>query len=511
VSSGRCCAVALPELGYALRGRFDRWSLLVIGALAARAALIPVLALTQVVPHNGWYWANKDQLEYYGFAHALLHGGVAQVYTFMGYGVLLAPLVVGSDFVLQAVPAVAIVQALLAVPAAVLLWGAGTRLMERRAAAVGTALWLTTPLWLSPIWFRSYSAPFNVATYWLGIQVSPDYASALLAIGVLYVGAGARSDGSIRRGCIVGVLAGLAFLAKPSNVIIVASAVAALLVWRRWGAAIAAAAVSAVVFSAQIVLNWRINGDPAKFQYSTAWPYGDAKPLASIAYVPRTFGKLVLLNYTGPLLFIAALAALVITWRRYPSMRVWGVAQVVGFALFFSPLYYSISEFMLRFMTPALPALCLAAGGALVKPATAARRWEVSAPGRASVAFWGAAVAGAAVLAVFIGLAPLRSVLPEVRSMAPRGEKVGHGRVAVTWQAPSASMTLAYQAFRSREGDPTLAARLIWGGVRRRFTDRPGAGTWLYRLYVTPGYHPGGLPPGPAFAVAPPLKVVLSG
>lgn len=152
----------------ARRSRFaaanlDRWTLLVLGAFAVRAAVVAPLVLTQVVPHNGWYWANKDQVEYYGFAHALLHGEVASIYTFLGYGALLAPLVTGTSFDLQSVHVVAAVQFLLAVPAAVLLYGAGLRLADRRVAAVGTALWLTTPLWLSTIWFHSYTAPIELA------------------------------------------------------------------------------------------------------------------------------------------------------------------------------------------------------------------------------------------------------------------------------------------------------------------------------------------------------------
>jgi hypothetical protein len=493
----------------ALAKRLDRWLVLVVVAFAIRVALALTLAATQLVAHNGWYWANKDQVEYYGVAHAVLHGGIASVYTFLGYGLLLAPFTAGTEFVLQAVPAIAIVQFLLAAPAAVLLYRAGVRLADRRAAAVGTALWLTTPLWLSSIWFRSYSAPFTMSTFWLGLQISVDYASALLAIGVLYVAAGAQGDGSARRGAAIGLLAGLAFLAKPSNVVIVGATLVALAVWRRWRATIAAAAVSAIVFSAQLVLNWRINGNPAKFAYSSAWPYGDTKALASIAYIPRTFGKLFLLNYTGPLLGLAAVAALVVAWRRFPAMRWLAVAQVVAFALFFSPLYYSISEFMLRFMTPALPALCLAAGCALVGRSREGYRIPtLAAPGRVSTSLCVAAVVAAAGVAAFVGVAPLRPVVPVVRSMAPVGRVLSPGHIAVSWHAPDAPASLGYQVSRSRGARPGAELR-IWGGLATTITDRPGAGTWWYRIYVTPGFQPGGLPPSRALAESAPVRLVV--
>ena len=102
-----------------MRVNVDRWLLLIVVAFALRAALALALALSQIRPHNGWYWANDDQIEYYGTAHGLIHGGLASVYTFIGYGVLLAPFTLGTEFVLQAAPLVACIQFLLAVPAAV--------------------------------------------------------------------------------------------------------------------------------------------------------------------------------------------------------------------------------------------------------------------------------------------------------------------------------------------------------------------------------------------------------
>ena len=468
-----------------MRGRVDRWLLLIVAAFALRAILALVLALTQLTPHNGWYWANDDQVQYYGIAHALINGDIAEAYTFMGYGVLLAPFVLGTEFVLQAVPPVAIVQFLLAIPAAVLLYRAGIRLADRRAAAVGTALWLTTPLWLSTIWFPSYSEPFAMSTTWLGMQVSVDYASALLAIGVLYVAAGAQGDASARRGAVVGLLAGTAFLAKPSNLVIVGSAFVALMVWRRWHSAIAMGAVSGVVFSAQLVFNWRLNGNPATFSYSDAWPFGDTKSLASITYVPRSIGKLFLLNYTGPLLCLAAAAALVVTWRRFPAMRWLAVAQVVGFLLFFSPLYYSISEFMLRFLTPALPALCLAAGCALVGRSRLQAPVAIRRPGWVATLACGGAAVGAAALAVLVAVAPLRPILPVVPSLAADAVASG-GRVTVSWHAPAAPASLAYEVSRSREAGPSGDDAKIWRGLATTIDDRPGPGTWFYRVYLTP-------------------------
>ena len=478
-----------------------RWLWLVIPALVLRAVLVAVLALTQLVPHNGWYWANDDQVEYYGIGHALIHGQIADAYTFIGYGVLLAPFTVGTEFVLQAMPLAMIVAVALSVPAAFLLYRAGLRLADRRAAAVGTALWLTTPVWLTPIWFHSYSARFAVAPGYLGMQLTVDYASALLAIGVLYVAAGARGDASARRGAVVGVLAGVAFLAKPSNVVIVVIVVTvyvALAVWKRSHAAITMAAVVSVIFVAQLVYNTRLNGNPQTFSYPHAFPWGDPHAIASITYMPRAFGELFLLNYTGPLLGIAATAVLVIAWRRVPATRWLVVAQAVGFALFFSTLYYSISEFMLRFLTPALPGLCLAAGCALVgrRQTGESGAVSVSPPARLSVAACGAAVIAAVALAVFVAVAPMTRVIPQMPSFVIASHvDPASGTVVLRWKAPDAPATLAYGVFRKRSGEDSADQEFVWAGTATTTSDRPGPGVWRYRVLVNPGYRPGGLPP----------------
>jgi hypothetical protein len=489
-----------------VRRDVDRWTLLLIGAVVLRLALVAVLAFTQTVAHNGWYFSgNKDQIEYYAMASALVHGAIAPIYTFMGYGTLLAPFVGGTDFVLQAIPPIVVVQTLLALPAAYLLFRGGERLFGRRAAALGTALWLTVPLWLSPIWFRSYSPPFNMAPFWLGLQISVDYATALLAIATIVLTAGGLSDGSVRRGIAIGICSGLALFAKPSNIVLVGAAVLALAVWRRRHAAIAAAATAALVTVPQLVLDWRISGRPLHTEYWSAWPYGNSKPLESLSYVPRTFGKLLLLNYTGPLLVLAFTAALVITGRRYRAARVLIVAQVVVYALVFSPLYYSISEFMLRFMTTALPALCLACGAAIVRAPVSEAVGDARPPRPPVVGLELAAAAGAAALAIFVGLAPFRPVIPVVRSLTPQLKALGRpGWVGISWRPPSAPATLTYRVDRARTPDGDEQS--IWVGVRTAIRDHPPGGSWWYRVYIEPSASPDGLPAGTKFVAASPQR-----
>jgi hypothetical protein len=94
--------------------------------------------------------------------------------------------------------------------------------------------------------------------------------------------------------------------------------------------------------------------------------------------------------------------------------------------------------------------------------------------------------------------------------MAPVGKLLGPGHVVVSWHAPDAPALLGYQVARSRGARPGVERR-IWGGLATTITDRPGKGTWWYRIYVTPGFHPDGLPPSRVFAESAPIRLVVGG
>jgi hypothetical protein len=473
-----------------------------------RLGFAGVLLGTSLVEHNGWHFGSDDQVTFYAFSHVLVQGEITPVPTTLGYSLLLAPVAFFTDFVLQAIPPVAIVQILLTIPATLLLYRAGTRLMDRRSAAVGTTLWLVSPLLLGPLFLPGYVERFRYASTWVGLDIHVDYASALCVVAALALASGARTDGSLARGFLIGLVAGFAFLVKPSNVVVLAAALVALAAWRRWRTALVALAAATAVFAPQLVYNYHLYGTVTRFAYYEE--FASRWDLVSLAYIPRVYGKLVLGNYTGPLLLVGVALALFVTWRRFPAARWLIVAQTVGFALFFGVLFYAISSTLLRYATAALPLVCLAAGGALAgRPAEAVQ--IARSPGRLALGLGVAAVAAALALAAWIPMAPPGNGFPTLEGMRPRAEVRG-STVFLRWNEPSAPARLTYQVERSR-GNPSLPEsrkdRLIGVSRGTEAVDRPGPGAWWYQIKVTPGPSPDGWPPGIGLAESPPLRVVV--
>ncbi len=488
-----------PRLGLALRGAHtrllpaDRWLLAIGAACALRLALAPILIGTGLVGHNGWYFPNDDQVFFYGLARAIGHGAIITTPTTVGYSLFLVPFTAGTEFVLQAVPPVAVVQTLLAVPLAVLLYRSGTRLLDRRAAALGTALWLAYPVLLGPIFVSSYQPPFETSSNWMGLEISSDWAAGALVIVLLAVVSGSVSEASALRGAIAGLAGGAAFLVKPSNAIMLAAALAALVAWRRWRACAAALGSALVVAAPQLVYNHRLYGTATTFAYSHEFGRPD---LVSLGNIPRSIGKLVVSNYTGPLLPLAAAGALVATWRRFPNARWLVVGHAVALTLFFAAVYYSRSPNFVRYLGTVMPLFALSVGAALVGRPGAAQS-TATRPGKTSLALAAAALAGSIALAVWIAKAPPAPAVPTVESMRLTASVHGPD-VRLQWHEPEAPAQLTYTVIRydraprpsqfgfQGRGDGARPSAEI-GGVRTgQAADRPGPGVWWYRVAITP-------------------------
>jgi 4-amino-4-deoxy-L-arabinose transferase-like glycosyltransferase len=333
--------------------------------------------------------------------------------------------------------------------------------------------------------------------------------------------AGARDDGGISRGLLLGAVCGLAVLSKPSNVVIPVAAAAALIAWGRRRTLLAALPTAAALGLPQLVYNDRLFGAPWRFAYtpSVAERYIGNQALEGVEFspltLPRAYGKLVLSNFSGPLLPIAVAVALVLVWRRFPDARWAVVGQAAGFAVLLGMYRYSVGSHFVRLLMPALPAVCLAAGGALVRrPGLAVRSKARAGPVAAGVALAAAAVAVA--LSVSIARAPATSELNVVDELAPRAE-VSDGVVRLDWPELDAPATLRYEVRRLRRPPergfdwelvppdaPTIAA-----GETTEAVDDPGPHTWWYRVALVPSRDQEGREPGPPVAWSPAVRVVV--
>jgi hypothetical protein len=502
-------------------GLLDRPVRLIGAVLALRFGLVLLLFATQLFRHNGWYFPNDDQEKYYPVARALVDGKLHPTIATIGYDLFLLPFAASTGFVLQAIPPVAVAQAALAVPAAWLLYRAGLRLYGPRAGTLASAIWCAAPL-AALLYIPTSHGPVAI---WLGLKILTDYLGALFVIAATAIAAGTVDDDGWPRALAAGAVAGAAMLTKPTNGITVAAIVVAFLVWRRVRAAIVALGAAIVVFVPQLVVNQRFFGSPLDFGYqpsvarrfptlSRTVDEGAWSPLN----IPRTYGRLVLSNATGPLILFAAALALFVAWRRFPSARVLVVGQAAAFAVILPMYHYSIGDHFLRIASPLIPLVALAAGAALVTDAGARRPAKRLPHGSRAVVV--AALAVAAGLSAWLAVMPASPLL-QLETLRPAASQTA-GTVTLRWRRPSAPARLSYQV--TRASSLTVPAGSFVRGfhwsfeqpkraipVRHgtTFIDHPPPGTWWYRVLITPAADPDAWPPGVPVVASPPVRVVV--
>src|SRR3954453_6253099 len=91
-------------------GILDRPVVVLAAAATIHIALFVGLLLTQVYPHDRWYFPSDDQNRYYGFAKGIGEGHPVPQPATIGYDLFLVPFAAATDFVLQAIPPVALTQ-----------------------------------------------------------------------------------------------------------------------------------------------------------------------------------------------------------------------------------------------------------------------------------------------------------------------------------------------------------------------------------------------------------------
>lgn len=489
------------------------------------------------VHHNGFvYYQGGDQIWYYTTGWLAGHGVIPKTLISPGWALLLAPfaLAVGPGYV-AALPVAVLLQALVLTPIALFcVYDIASRIAGRAIGYVAGALWVLGPYLAIPLFRQSYHAKYvdQFLPHPLGLTMMGDFPSVvcLLAAGALIVRT--YQTRRVEWAVAAGLVTGLAVLTKASNLIFLATPIVLFLIGRRWRELGVFALAAAPALGALAL--WKYRG------YGTLPAFGNGLGANRLALGPHALGATGSIftpyhkyanidwshlqnNLDGlaevffslrVLQFLPFAGAIAVARRSWPL----ALALSTWFWLYFvikgSDSVASVdSGSFFRLLLPAIPPLvvmvaCLPVLVPRFGPALAERYPPTMPrlPGRrllivAAVLFALVPLVAAAALQPIGGQG--RSII--VRNIAvPVDTGVGlraragpGGRVVLRWNdAAEGASRVFYQVLRTPGSSDTLcrssggANNCFFDGLpagttrATRFVERPGRGTWTYRIAV---------------------------
>ena len=493
---------------------------------------LAVLALALTVRHNGWlYYAGGDQLWHYTGAYLLAHGHLGPSLVGYGWSILLLPLAaIAGPNLLSALPGIVLFNTLVLLPVALLcVYDIAARIAGRLFGYFAAALWIALPylgiVFVEPGYHQKYTE--LTLPQLVGLTSVPDFPGmvALLVSAALCMRA--AESGAWVTTAAAGLAAGYSIGIKPSNsIFLVAPALFFLVV--RWRALAWFAAGLALPLLTLVLWKYRGLGELAA---------APSEPVRSAAGVDDLLHRIhnpelnswehlhqVLLGLREHFwvarvmewLPVAGCVALLARSRRALLLiGGWFVVFLLTKGTYI-PASVEDASFW-RILMPAYPAyLILAASVVLLVPGVRVRpvREPSSPPWLRGRRFWVAVGAAAAVFVVFplgvIAATPALhdsgriavrvgdSELPVSAAIAPRATVSGDS-VRLSWRdRGTATATEFYRLLRVKGRDGALCAgtpgsapddcRVFMDlGPTARGTslvDRPGPGTWSYRVGV---------------------------
>ncbi len=499
------------------------------------AQWLAAIAFAVSVHHNGWvFYQGGDQIWYYTTGWLTGHGLIPKTLISPAWSLLLAPfaLIVGPGWI-SALPVAILFQTLVLGPIALFcVYDIGSRIAGRIVGYVAAALWVLGPYIAIPLFVHRYHDKYvdQFLPHPLGLTMMGDFPSmvCLLAAGACIVRT--YQTRRVEWAILAGLVTGLAVLTKASNLIFLAVPAVLFLVGRRWRELGAFAVVILPALGALTLWKYRGYGYLPAFGNSyapTRLALGSTgsifTPLHRYANIDwshlqnnldglaEVFFSLRVLQF---LPFAGAIAVARRSWPLAAALSVWfwlyfvikgsdAVASVDS-GSFFRLLLPAMPPLLL--MVACLPVLVPRLGPALAErfPPTAAR-----VPGRrtliaAAVLFSLVPLVAAAALQPLSGTS--RSLIlhdiavPIDAGLGLRADVRGR-TVHLHWNGFGSSTARVFYRVRSVRGPtdffckPSSAAFIcIYAGVLRRRTrgtdviDRPGPGTWTYRVAVGTNY-----------------------
>jgi hypothetical protein len=483
-------------------------------------------AVAVAATHNGWlYYHGGDGVYYWTTAWALGHFTIPQAQIGFGLGVFQA---LGAAFLgpslLSGLPFVLLVNVLVLLPLVpLLLYGVAERLGGRLFGLLAAALWLVVPL----LAYRGFRPDYrgnqfldNFLPGAVGLNTLGDFPSLVVCLACVYFALRAM-DGAARTDAVVaGALAGFAVAVKPSNALLLPAVVLGLVLRRRlpqllgFGGALVPAVVALVL--------WKERGLGSLPLFGTVGVVREAAGTAPLGaldagrYLPldwqaiqQNLAQLREVFWSKALLEWAAIAG---AFALVRAARAKGAVIVVWFAVYFvvksgSPDASVYAGSFFRLLEPAYPAfVLLLAGLALLVPRTRPAAGAAPRPTSRLAAILAVVVLGAFPLAF---VAAARPAAPRSFADFPGSAlavrvvdlhltaTVHAGTVRLRWPAhESATATVGYRIQRAataqqdceqREGgsrDCVLGSDALPPTRATSYVDRPGRGTWFYRVAV---------------------------
>ena len=486
---------------------------------------IAVAIFTTRVNHNGWlFYQGGDQIWFWTTGWLLGHGSITVPAVSQGWSMLLVPFAwIGGPGFVGGLPGTLLLQALVVAPVALwCVYELGARIGGRVIGYLAAAVWTLGPYIAVPLFVDRYHDRYvdQFLPMPLGLTAMADYTGTvcLLVSAVFTLRAIENRDpGTI---VVAGLAAGFAALVKPSNLIYLAAPAVALLAARRWrelliGAAGLAPAVIALAA-------WKYRG----YGYLPAFAYQEAHVALGPDSLLTPYDRYVSIEWDNIRENLASLREVFWSMRVLQWLPFAGAIAVarrsVPAALLLSVWFWGFfvlkgssedatvdSGSFFRFLLPAIPAfLLLAASLPLLIPKYGADLARRTALPRAPRLGRRALIAAVVVLGVFPVVAaaaasPLRGpdeVLQHIEIALPVDdidlEARGNRIVRLSWSEPDTGSTrVFYKLFRSPAASDYLcfdggsgADRCTLVSVQLRTLrktsalDRPGPGTWTYRV-----------------------------
>jgi len=501
----------------------------VLGALVA-VQWLALLALAVTVKHNGWlYYAGGDQLWHYSGAYLLAHGHLPPAYVGYGWSIMLLPVswFAGASLV-SALPAIVVFNTVVLLPVALLcVYGIANRIAGRLFGYFAALLWVVLPyfgiLFVEPGYHQKYTE--LTLPQLLGLTSVPDFPATVALLVSAYFCLRALDSAGWQTPAAAGLAAGWSIAIKPSNTLFLVAPALLLVVERRRALPVFFAGLLPAVLTLAL---WKFRGlgelaaapaEPIRLaagiggllnrihspsQNSWAHLHQVLNALREHFWAARVMEWL---PVAGSIAFLAR------SRRAFLLVGSWFTVFLLAKGTYIPASIDDASFF--RILMPAFPAyLLLAAAVVLLVPGARAR------PARSSPFLNGRklSIALAAAVLVFavlpfgvvaatprlhdggrLAVRPGDSLIPVVPAVDLAAMTDG-GVVHLKWRPrPARPASVFYRVLRTKGagGGVLCAGRLRnssdncelyvneVGAVRApSFDDRPGAGSWSYRIGV---------------------------